>query len=181
MMILRQLNLGGIKMEEKVWKAIQDIYPDDYAWCYGCGRLNENGYQLRTGWFGEKTVTYYTPRPEHKSIPGFVYGGLLASLMDCHGTGSAALFLHRKNGNEIGDGVAPPRFVTASLKVDYQHPTPDGETLKAIGTVEEIHPKKYKVYTEIFAGDKLVVTGEVIAVVMPKTFRTDEKNHKSPN
>ena len=37
-------------MEElKVEKAIQDIYPDDIAWCYGCGRLNDDGHHLRTG------------------------------------------------------------------------------------------------------------------------------------
>ena len=71
-------------------KAIQDIYPEDYAWCYGCGRRNETGLHLKTVWDGEKTVTTYTPREEHIAIPGFVYGGLLASLIDCHGTGSAA-------------------------------------------------------------------------------------------
>ena len=162
-------------MDEKVLKANQDDYPEDFAWCYGCGRLNENGYHLRTGWIGEKTITIYTPRPEHTGgVPGFVYGGLLASLIDCDGTGSASLFLHQKNGNEIGDGVNPPRFVTGSLKVDFKHPTPFGGPLKAIGTVEEIHPKKYKVYTEVFAGNNLVVTGEVVAVLMPKTFRVEE-------
>jgi acyl-coenzyme A thioesterase PaaI-like protein len=157
-------------MEEKVVNAIQDEYPDDFAWCYGCGRLNENGHHFRTGWQGEQTVTIYTPRPEHTAIPGFVYGGLLASLIDCHGTGSAALALHRKNGYEPGDGTAPPRFVTASLNVQFLKPTPQGVPLKAIGTVEEIHPKKWRVQTEVYANDVLCAQGEVIAVVMPKTF-----------
>ncbi|MBS2772172.1 PaaI family thioesterase [Anoxybacillus sp. PDR2] len=157
-------------MEEKVVNAIQDEYPDDFAWCYGCGRLNENGHHFRTGWQGEQTVTIYTPRPEHAAIPGFVYGGLLASLIDCHGTGSAALALHRKNGYEPGDGTAPPRFVTASLNVQFLKPTPQGVPLKAIGTVEEIHPKKWRVQTEVYANDVLCAQGEVIAVVMPKTF-----------
>ncbi|WP_431028034.1 PaaI family thioesterase [Lysinibacillus sp. LZ02] len=162
-------------MEEKVIKAIQDDYPDDLAWCYGCGRLNEQGHHLRTGWLGEKTITMYTPRPEYTGgIPGFVYGGLLASFIDCHSAGSASLYLHRKNGNEIGDGVNPPRFVTSSLQVNYKQPTPMGGPLKAIGIIEEIHPKKYKVYTEVFADDQLVVTGEVIVVLMPKTFRKEE-------
>lgn len=39
-----------------VEKAIQDIYPDDFAWCYGCGRLNNDGHHLRTGWQGEKKL-----------------------------------------------------------------------------------------------------------------------------
>lgn len=158
-------------MEElKVEKAIQDIYPDDIAWCYGCGRLNDDGHHLRTGWHGEKTITIYTPESKYMGIPGFIYGGLIASLIDCHGTGSAALALHRKNGHEIGDGVEPPRFVTANLHVDFLKPTPQHVPLKAIGTVEEIHPKKWKVETEVYAQDTLCARGTVVLVVMPSTF-----------
>lgn len=146
---------------EKVVKAIQDEYPDDFAWCYGCGRLNQDGYHFRTGWLGEKTITLYTPKPEHTAIPGFVYGGLLASLIDCHGTGSASLALYRKNGCKIGDSAEPPRFVTGSLHVDFKKPTPQGEVLKAIGTVEEIHRRngelkqKYTRVTSLLRPEKL--------------------------
>ena len=150
--------------------AIQDVYPDDFAWCYGCGRLNEDGYHFRTLWSGNETVTYYGPSQKHMALPGFVYGGLLGSIIDCHGTGSAALYLHRKNGHEPGDGSEPPRFVTASLHVDYVKPTPQGVMLKVTGIVEEIHPKKFKVHAQVYAGDEHVANGEVVAVVMPKGF-----------
>ncbi|QED49819.1 PaaI family thioesterase [Cytobacillus dafuensis] len=157
-------------MEGKIQNAVQDYYPDDFAWCYGCGRQNESGHHFRTVWLGEQTVTIYTPKQEHTAIPGFVYGGLIASLIDCHGTGSAALALHRKNGHEIGDGTEPARFVTASLKVDFVKPTPLGVPLKAVGTVQEIHPKKWKVDVEVFVNDDVCARGEVVAVVMPSTF-----------
>lgn len=157
-------------MSDTIVHAIQDKYAEDYSWCYGCGRLNENGLHLRTGWVGEKTVTVYTPRPEHTAIPGFVYGGLIGSIVDCHGTGSAALALHRKNGYEPGDDKEPPRFVTASLKVDFIKPTPHEVPLKAVGTIEEIHPKKWKIHTEVFANDVCCAKGEVVAAVMPDTF-----------
>ncbi len=163
-------------MEERAGQAVQDAYPDDFAWCYGCGRLNEKGHHFRTWWEGEHTVSVYTPLPEHIALPGFVYGGLLASLIDCHGTGSAALALHRKNGHELGDGTEPPRFVTASLKVDFVKPTPHGVPLKAVGTVQEIHPKRWKVETEVYAAGTLCVRGEVIAVVMPSTFLARERS-----
>lgn len=155
---------------KKKYLAIQDYYSDDISWCYGCGRLNEKGYHFRTGFDGEKTFTLYTPKEEHKVIPGFVYGGFIASLIDCHSIGSASIYLHRKNGHEIGDDNPPPRFVTASLNVNYLKPTPQGVELKAVGTVEEIHPKKVKVHTEVYANDTIVATGEVVAVLMPKTF-----------
>lgn len=157
-------------MQKEVVQAIQDDYLEDFSWCYGCGRLNDEGYHLRTGWQGEETVTYYEPSSKHIAIPGFVYGGLIASLIDCHGTGSCALALHRKNGFEPGSGEAPPRFVTASLNVNYLKPTPQGALLKAVGKVKEIHPKKWKVDVDVFADAILCATGEVVGVVMPATF-----------
>src|SRR5690625_6386417 len=128
---------GGWKMMTEVKKAVQDFYADDYACCYGCGRLNEEVLHLITGWEGDKTITIYEPRPEHKAIPGFIYGGLIASLVDCHGTGSASAALHKKNGHELADGMETPRFVTASLLVDYLKLTTAGVPLKDIGTHAE--------------------------------------------
>lgn len=157
-------------MVKSVEFAVQDRYPDDFSWCYGCGRLNKEGHQFRTGWDGDQTVTYYMPESDHTAIPGFVYGGIIASLVDCHGTGSASLTLHRKNGFEPDSEEHPPRFVTASLSVNYMKPTPEGTLLKAVGTVEEIHPKKFKVAVEVFADGDLCATGEVVAVVMPASF-----------
>lgn len=152
-------------------KAIQDVYPDDFAWCYGCGRLNKDGHHFQTYWQENETITMYKPEQEHIAVPGFVYGGIVASFIDCHSTGSASLALHRKNGYEPEDGVEPPRFVTASLKVDFIKPTPHNITLKAVGKMTEIHPKRWKIDTEVFANNTLCAKGEVIAVVMPKTFK----------
>ena len=51
-------------------QAIQDDYPDNFAWCYGCGRLNHDGHHFKTTWDGEQTLSIYTPRPEHIALPG---------------------------------------------------------------------------------------------------------------
>ncbi|WP_277674097.1 PaaI family thioesterase [Piscibacillus halophilus] len=150
--------------------AIQDYYPNDFAHCYGCGRLNEDGHHFRTGWEGNQTVTYYTPDKKYTAVPGFVYGGFLASLIDCHGTGSASLALHRKNGYEPGDEEEAPRFVTASLEIKFTKPTPQGVTLKAIGNVEEVRENKFRTEIEVFAEEEKVASGTVVAVVMPDHF-----------
>ncbi|GAA0466212.1 PaaI family thioesterase [Alkalibacillus silvisoli] len=150
--------------------AIQDYYPEDLAHCFGCGRNNQLGHGFRTGWSGDETLTIYKPEPEHTAIPGFVYGGLLASLIDCHGTGSASLALHRKQGNEPEDSIEPPRFVTASLEVKYLKPTPQNVELLTIGQVEEVHSKKFNVHTEVYAHEDLVAKGLVVAAVMPEGF-----------
>ena len=70
--------------------AFQDHYPDNVAHCYGCGSKNEHGHQIKTVWDGDETVTRFQPEPYHTSVPGYAYGGLIASLIDCHSTGTAA-------------------------------------------------------------------------------------------
>lgn len=153
--------------------AIQDVYPDEFSWCYGCGRLNDSGLHFRTGWRGDETVTYYKPDETHTAVPGFVYGGLLASLIDCHGTASASLAKHRKNGHEPEDSIAPPRFVTAGLQVDFLKPVPEGAALQAIGKPLEVHPKKWETQIEVYAEGVRCVKGKVTAVVMPEHFVVD--------
>jgi acyl-coenzyme A thioesterase PaaI-like protein len=149
--------------------AFQDYYPDDSSYCYGCGRLNEKGLQIKSYWDGEQSVARFVPRPEHMAIPGYVYGGLLASLIDCHGTGTAAAATARAESREI-DSEPPIRFVTGSLKVDYLRPTPLGPELELRGTVQEIKPRKVVVAIDLLADGKVCVRGEVIAVRLPENW-----------
>lgn len=150
-------------------KAFQDYYPDDLSYCYGCGRLNPDGLQIKTYWEGEESVTRYRPRPDHMAVPGFVYGGLIASLIDCHGTGTAAAAMYRAEGREM-DSDPPLRFLTASLHVDYLKPTPlDGE-LEIRGLVKEIKGRKVVVAASLRANGVECARGEVVAVQVPAEF-----------
>jgi len=149
--------------------AVQDYYPEDVAHCYGCGKLNDRGYQLKTVWEGDETVSRYTPRPYHTAIPGYVYGGLIASLLDCHGTGGAAAAALRREGREIGQGQAP-RFVTASLEVEFLRPTPLGPELEVRGRVEEITDRKVVLDETLSAEGVVTARGRVIAVRMPQSM-----------
>lgn len=149
--------------------AIQDFYPDDLAHCYGCGRLNEHGLHVRSAWDGEETVAVLVPRPHHTAIPGYVYGGLIASLVDCHGTGSAALAAYRAAGREPGT-LPALRYVTASLKVDYLRPTPMGVPLEARGHIVELKPRKVVVAITVSAGGAASARGQVVTVLMPDSM-----------
>jgi len=150
-------------------QAFQDFYPDPLAHCYGCGRLNPEGLHIRTFWDGDESVTRFQPRPEHTAMPGFVYGGLLASLVDCHGSGSAAAAMYRQQGRPLGS--SPPfRFVSASLQVDFLAPTPMGCELEIRGRVTEIKGRKVTVESEVRAGGAVTARGRVVAVQMPDSF-----------
>ncbi len=152
--------------------AIQDFYPDDLSHCYGCGRLNPHGHQLKTRWDGDETVSVFEPLPEHTAIPGYVYGGLIASLVDCHGTGTAAAAACREAGREPGTEPAF-RFVTASLNVRYVRPTPMGVPLEVRGRVEEIKGRKVVVSATVSANGEVCAIGEVVAVQMPEGMVAD--------
>lgn len=144
-------------------RAFQDYYPDDVAHCYGCGRLNEHGLKIKSYWDGDETVCRYVPRPHHTALPGFVYGGLIASLVDCHATGSAAAAGYRAEGRAMGTEPAL-RYVTAALKVDYVAPTPLGPTLELRGTIQEVKGRKVVVAVSVRANGVETARGEVVAV-----------------
>ena len=150
-------------------KAFQDYYPDKWSYCYGCGRLNEQGLQIKSYWDGEESVCRFQPRPSHTAIPGYVYGGLIASLIDCHGTGTAAAAIYRAENRPM-ESKPEVRFVTASLKVDYLHPTPIDSILELRGRVKEIKPRKVVVEIDLSAKGKITAKGEVVAVLVPENM-----------
>ena len=150
-------------------KAFQDYYPDHLSHCYGCGRLNEYGLQINSYWDGDETVCRLTPKPYHLAIPGFVYGGLIASVIDCHGTGTAAAAAYRAEGRAM-DTDPPFRFVTAALRVDFLKPTPMGVPLEVRATVVERKAKKAVVRATVSAAGEVCARGEVVAVRMPESM-----------
>ena len=42
-------------------KAFQDFYPDDVSHCYGCGRLNPQGLQIKSFWEADESVCHFSP------------------------------------------------------------------------------------------------------------------------
>lgn len=150
-------------------RAFQDYYPDELSHCYGCGRLNEHGLKVKSYWDGEETVAVFHPQPYHTAARGYVYGGLVASIVDCHGTGTAAAAAYRSEGRAM-DTQPPIRFVTASLRLDYVRPTPMGVPLEVRGTVKEMAGRKVVVAATVSANGEVCVRGEVVAVRLPESW-----------
>ncbi len=151
-------------------KAFQDYYPEDFSHCYGCGSLNNHGLKIKSHWDGDESVARFLPEDYHVAVPGFVYGGLIASLVDCHGVGTAAAATYQKEGRRMGSEPVL-RFVTASLKVDYLAPTPLGVELEIRGKAVDVTPKKAVIDIRVLAGGKTCATGRVVAVRLPETMR----------
>lgn len=153
-------------------QAVQDRYPEGQAQCYGCGRLNPEGLHLKTYWDDGETVCRFTPDPHHKAFPGIVYGGLIASLFDCHGIGTASAEMERRRRAERGETSArdepPPRFVTASLQVDFVRPTPLGPELEIRARVREVGERKVVVDETLTVEGEVRARATVVAVRMPR-------------
>ena len=98
-----------------------------------------------------------------------MYGGLLASLIDCHGTGSAALAAYRAENREPGSFPAL-RFVTASLEISYVKPTPLGPELTLRGTIMEVKGRKVTTEINVIVNGEMTVKGKVVAVQVPESF-----------
>jgi acyl-coenzyme A thioesterase PaaI-like protein len=151
-------------------KAFQDYYTDEFASCYGCGRLNKHGLQIKSYWDGEESVCHFQPKHYHTGgFPGYVYGGLIACLIDCHAAGTASAIKYRDSGKDM-DNNTPLRFVTASLHVDYLAPTPIDATLELRGNVKEIKGRKVIVDITLSAKGNVCVKGEVVVVQIPEDF-----------
>jgi acyl-coenzyme A thioesterase PaaI-like protein len=148
-------------------KAFQDYYPDDLSHCYGCGRLNEYGMKIKSYWDGEESVCIHQPKSYYTAIPGYAYGGLIASLIDCHSTGTAAAAKYRSENREM-DTLPPIRFLTASLHVDYLLPTPLDGLIEIRGRVKEIKGRKVVVESWLIAGGQICARGEVVAIQLPE-------------
>ena len=149
-------------------KYFQKFYPDSYSHCYGCGRLNEKGMHIKSRWEGEEGVCRYTPdKSKTGGFPDFLYGGIIASLIDCHCAGTAAAARLKKDGIELGERPMP-RFVTASLKVDYLKPTPVGEELEIRASVQDIKGRKITLSATVSASGSVTAKGKAVMVMIPE-------------
>jgi acyl-coenzyme A thioesterase PaaI-like protein len=157
--------------------AFQDCYPEELSHCYGCGKNNNDGHQLKSYWqnideddlLASTTIARFTPSDIFTAIPGFVYGGMTASLIDCHGTGSASAMAYLAQKREMGS-LPALRFVTGALNINYLAPTPQGVELELIGRFSQVKDRKIIVDITLSANNVICSKGQVIAVLMPDSM-----------
>ena len=142
--------------------AIQDTYPEDFSHCFGCGRNNEHGHQIKTFAEDNQAVTEFEPAPYYLGGGQVAYGGVIASIIDCHCAGTAAIAWMRTNGMTVGRDESP-RFVTARLEVDYLQPTPIGPW-RITGIAEEVGERKVVVGAELWADGEVTARGRAVMV-----------------
>ncbi len=155
-------------------KAIQDQWPEWGSVCWGCGRNNPNGLQLKSYWDGEEVVATFQPKSYHLAFPGVLCGGIIATLIDCHATNTANAAAYKAEGRELNSD--PPKdYVTGSLFVKYLKPTPVNSLVTLRAKVKEIKDRKVTVTCSLYSDKIECAQGEVVAI---HVHRGTDVSHK---
>jgi acyl-coenzyme A thioesterase PaaI-like protein len=117
-------------------ESLQDRYAPETT-CFGCGPANTKGLRIKSRVEGEEVVLDWTPEPHHQAFPGFVNGGIIGVLFDCHCNWTAAHHLMVRAGD-----ATPPFTVTADYAVTLRHPTPSGRPLRLRARVVEASDRR---------------------------------------
>ncbi len=145
---------------------IQNFYPDP-AICFGCGRNNAHGLHIQSFWRGAGAVAHFMPQPQHSGYPGMVYGGLIASLIDCHSIATTTAAMYEREGRAPGEPYIT--CVTGTLTVTYLKPTPLGVLLTVRSTIQTLSASKAVIQSSLLADGVECAKGEVIAVRLRAT------------
>jgi acyl-coenzyme A thioesterase PaaI-like protein len=142
-------------------QALQDRLP---VHCFGCGTLNAHGLHIKSRWDGDEFVCVWQPRPEHIGFPGYVYGGTIASVVDCHAIW-ASLSVHcREAGHDLRSGLPTFLVVTGSLRVTYLKPALVAQALELRARIVEHGERKSVVVCSVRQGLVECATAEVVTV-----------------
>ena len=152
--------------------ALQDLCLPE-GMCFGCGSANPDGLHIKSYWSEDGQYVVATFEPEAKYSSGFrnaLYGGMVASLIDCHSNWTAMAFGYKAEGREPG---SLPRIasVTGTLCVKYLKPTPLDQTLHLRAWVEGEAGFKTRVICELGTAEMVTATGDSIFIrVDPERF-----------
>lgn len=133
--------------------------------CFGCGALNEQGLQIKSFWADDEVVCFWRPRAEHIGHPGILYGGLIASVVDCHCIWTAAAHAYRRAGREM-NGALEYQFVTAALRIDYRKPVLIEQALELRAREVEFSGRKSVVECAVSSRGVLCAEAELVAVLV---------------
>jgi acyl-coenzyme A thioesterase PaaI-like protein len=150
-------------------RAIQDQIPNNHCW--GCGADNPAGLHLKSFRDGELVVASYLPDTVFAAGPLHVLnGGIIATLLDCHGVCTAIARAYDDDHRPIGS-VPEIWHATSSLALDYLRPTPIGEEIALSARVAAVEDRATVVECTLACGGKDRARATVRSVRVPEEWR----------
>ena len=145
-------------------QALQDLWPQNT--CYGCGPSNNDGMHLKSYWSADQkyiSAVYTCAAKYNAGYPGVMFGGTVASLIDCQSIWTAIAFAHKAEHRPI-ESTSGILFVTKQITVKYITGTPLEEPIYLKSWIEGNIKREVTVICELGTKDKLTATGKTIAV-----------------
>ncbi|MEC9090285.1 MAG: PaaI family thioesterase, partial [Candidatus Thermoplasmatota archaeon] len=96
--------------------SVQEKYAPNSI-CFGCGPANQSGLRIRSFETENGLKMTFETKEEHQAFPGMINGGILGTLLDCHGNWTAAIAIMKSRGEQT-----PPCTVTARYTVKLRRP-----------------------------------------------------------
>ena len=141
-------------------KAVQDEYAPNSI-CFGCGPANKEGFQIKSYRINNGLEMEFESEEKHQAFPGVINGGIIGTLLDCHGNWTAAIAIMDKNKLKT-----PLCTVTAQYEVKLKRPTPLGHTLKLKSKILALQNDRAEVIIELKADNKTCATGRGLFVAV---------------
>ena len=146
-------------------QSVQDRFFPTFT-CFGCGPANAAGLRLRSyPGEGGLVTAQFMPWPEHDNGLGYLNGGIIATVLDCHS--AAAVFSEAARRGWVGEDGLPLPYVTAGLDVRFLRPAPLAGPLLLTGSVTAAAEGEMTAAVELSAEGKVRATG----VAVWKRFR----------
>lgn len=144
--------------------SIQERYYPDLP-CFGCGPVNDKGLQLRSYPAGDYetsgiVVARFMPWPEHNNGLGYLNGGVISTVLDCHTAAAVTNEAFRRGWPPLAGAALP--YVTAELAVRYRRPSPLDEPVEARAWVTDADEKQMRAEAEIVWDGKVRAQGTAV-------------------
>jgi acyl-coenzyme A thioesterase PaaI-like protein len=129
--------------------------------CFGCGPANKKGLQIASHRIENGLELEFMPSEEHQAFPGMINGGIIGTLLDCHGNWTAAIAIMDEQGLD-----EPPCTVTASYSIKLRRPTPLGVLLIVRSQISKIDGSRVEVEMTLEANGKVCASGNGLFIAV---------------
>ncbi len=129
--------------------------------CFGCGPANAEGLRIRSFPIENGLSMTFETSESHQAFPGMINGGIIGTLLDCHGNWTAAMAIMAARGDS-----EPSCTVTALYTVKLRRPTPHGVPLHITSRIESLDGDRAEVSMELSADGEVCARGEGLFVAV---------------
>jgi acyl-coenzyme A thioesterase PaaI-like protein len=157
--------IDGVSIQESLYPGLT---------CFGCGQANPHGFHLRSYRDGDLTRAEFTPGAEHENGFGFVNGGIISTVLDCHG--AAVVMWEAVQRDWLAADDAPVPFITAGFEVRFLRPTPLGRTVRLTASPVSVEDAEIVVKSELELDDKV----RAVMTATWRRFRPRASTRRSP-